>query len=441
MRKLTWHSAAFFALATCFSSMSYAQHANSVDYYYQGPLDSNPTSSASTQQPPQNVVTAPVAPRVPRPPSHASQASVTVPVAPRYARATRQGPLDGVAQQSTQRIASSMGRGPLDVVSASASASRYARATSQGPLDVVRVPATPRAPRMTPERLLQELHSGANSTAAGTRSNEGVFEVARRNSRSSGPASFQSFAPPTPSRALTNQSRALTTQPRAFNTQPQALTAPTQAPTIPGQVRPLNQAQPTFVEPTTQGRPTFAEPMTQGQQTFGQQTFTEPTTQGQPTFTEPMTETPTSFTGSITQAQSFPARRMNPQSNLMNIPPAQDPTRFGYRDGEAFGFDNTRLYNPLEGPQLELQGAPTADFGPRGCDEWAGFCRNRDISFDCNCGGLKANPGHLGLPWLGGKDNCDQTVRRNRGCGCKECQTQSSCDSCSESNCESCSGR
>ena len=55
------------------------------------------------------------------------------------------------------------------------------------------------------------------------------------------------------------------------------------------------------------------------------------------------------------------------------------------------------------------------------CDEWAGFC---------NCsGGLKVNPGHLGIPWLRSKGNCDSAtgcganLGRNArsGCGCASC--------------------
>ncbi|MDB4380978.1 hypothetical protein N9Z70_06265 [Mariniblastus sp.] len=39
------------------------------------------------------------------------------------------------------------------------------------------------------------------------------------------------------------------------------------------------------------------------------------------------------------------------------------------------------------------------------CDEWENFTA---------CGGLKTNPGHYGIPWLTGKDNCEAP----RGCGC-----------------------
>ena len=36
------------------------------------------------------------------------------------------------------------------------------------------------------------------------------------------------------------------------------------------------------------------------------------------------------------------------------------------------------------------------------CDEWANVA---------GCGGLKANPGHLGIPWLKSKDACDERTR------------------------------
>lgn len=39
------------------------------------------------------------------------------------------------------------------------------------------------------------------------------------------------------------------------------------------------------------------------------------------------------------------------------------------------------------------------------CDEWENFTA---------CGGLKTNPGHYGIPWLTGKDNCEAA----NGCGC-----------------------
>jgi len=56
------------------------------------------------------------------------------------------------------------------------------------------------------------------------------------------------------------------------------------------------------------------------------------------------------------------------------------------------------------------------------CDEWEGFS---------NCGGLKANPGHLGIPWLRSKENCDSATgclgkHRSRktanSCDCARCR-------------------
>lgn len=128
------------------------------------------------------------------------------------------------------------------------------------------------------------------------------------------------------------------------------------------------------------------------------------------------------------------------QTEAGYIPAMEDPTRFGYRDGKAFGFENNRLYNPLEGPRLDLQGAPTVDFGEEGCDEWANFSRIRDLEYDTACGGLKAKPGHLGIPWLGNKDACDQTVpllknrssrrRHSRPAAEEVCETCGSCPTC-----------
>ena len=114
------------------------------------------------------------------------------------------------------------------------------------------------------------------------------------------------------------------------------------------------------------------------------------------------------------------------------IPRREDPTRFGYRDGTAFGFNTTRLFNPLEGPRLDLQGAPTVAFGEPGCDEWSNFGLGRDLEFDAPCGGLKAKPGHLGLPWLGSKENCDERVplRKKRRLGDRRDQVEDVCETC-----------
>ena len=139
------------------------------------------------------------------------------------------------------------------------------------------------------------------------------------------------------------------------------------------------------------------------------------------------------FAGTLTDSGGY-------QTEAGYLPRQEDPTRFGYRDGEAFGFDNTRLFNPLEGPQLNLQGSATVDFGEPGCDEWANFGKGRELEFDAPCGGLKAKPGHLGIPWLGSKDNCDERVPlRGSGCLCrrkkghaaeKVCESCGSCPTC-----------
>ena len=55
----------------------------------------------------------------------------------------------------------------------------------------------------------------------------------------------------------------------------------------------------------------------------------------------------------------------------------------------------------------------------RCCDEWAGFCRMKDLSYDCGCGGLKQKRGHYGIPWLrsgNAGEDCDYC---NGGC-CKK---------------------
>ena len=466
MRKLTWRSTALLSLTTCLSGMSYAQNANSVEYYYEGPLDTSRPSSSSTHQEPQNVVPDSIAPRLAQSAHQEPRNVVTVPIedpaarsayqgsrdtttnppAQRFARSLQQGPLDSVMvaakQQHTQptqhranhvtvaslaqQYARSKSRSELDAmtvaavqqygqpapqrvrsiltnppaqqfshsthhqshtVAANQPAQRYALVTNQGPLDVITVPATPRAPHMTPANLLQELHSGNRNVDVNPNSYEDVFDVARDGYRPADDSQFQSFAPPTPT-----QAPATRRQENPFNAAPQTFPPP------------AAQFPPTFTQPYNQAPPACAEPIT-------------------PAFTEP-----------YTQPRTFPSRQVSPQVSSMNIPQPEDPTRFGYRDGEAFGFDNTRLYNPLEGPQLNLQGAPTADFGPPSCDEWEGFCRGRDLEQNCACGGLKVNPGHLGLPWLRSKDNCDQSVPLNkrRGCGCKECQAEGNCESCSD---------
>lgn len=107
---------------------------------------------------------------------------------------------------------------------------------------------------------------------------------------------------------------------------------------------------------------------------------------------------------------------------------------YGYQDGAAFGFDRNRLWHPLESPTTQLMGAPTveANFGVTCyCNEWANMCCGKNLDYVGNCGGLKANPGHFGLKWLGSNDPCDVTepcdfFSRLRGCKTNSC-SDSSC--------------
>lgn len=57
------------------------------------------------------------------------------------------------------------------------------------------------------------------------------------------------------------------------------------------------------------------------------------------------------------------------------------------------------------------------------CDEWAGLCRMKNLDYRTNCGGLKQNPGHLGMPWLRGCDNCESNCGTGR-CGDKVIQSR-----------------
>lgn len=107
---------------------------------------------------------------------------------------------------------------------------------------------------------------------------------------------------------------------------------------------------------------------------------------------------------------------------------------YGYQDGTAFGFDRNRLWHPLESPTTQLHGAPTvaANFGVTCyCNEWANMCCGKNLDYVGNCGGLKANPGHFGLKWLGSNDPCDVTEPCDFFSRLRRCKT----DSCGDSNC------
>ena len=61
---------------------------------------------------------------------------------------------------------------------------------------------------------------------------------------------------------------------------------------------------------------------------------------------------------------------------------------------------------------------------PSCCDEWASIAKNKhpDYKVSGQCGTLKLSPGHLGLPWLKGCDNCEKTrgqgIQAPCSCGC-----------------------
>ena len=59
----------------------------------------------------------------------------------------------------------------------------------------------------------------------------------------------------------------------------------------------------------------------------------------------------------------------------------------------------------------------------RCCDEWSGFCRMKELSYGCNCGGLKSNRGHLGISWLRSRDAGEDCDYCNGGC----CEKTESC--------------
>ena len=66
------------------------------------------------------------------------------------------------------------------------------------------------------------------------------------------------------------------------------------------------------------------------------------------------------------------------------------------------------------------------------CDEWAGMCKGKSLKYGCGCGGLKANKGHLGIPWLKrkyGGDGCDYCKGGccEKGCNGKKCSAMKDC--------------
>ena len=102
--------------------------------------------------------------------------------------------------------------------------------------------------------------------------------------------------------------------------------------------------------------------------------------------------------------------------------------QFPFRDQYEV-FANPRNFNPVNFSFARSTGFPSSDsvFGihkSQCCDEWEAFCPCKTLDYGCNCGGLKANPGHLGLKWLGSNEPCDRTEpcgSGGRGIGCNSC--------------------
>ena len=421
MRKLTWFGPILLTLVVCTTSVS---HAQKIRYEYAGPLDRLQTASAS------DVVT----------PEPAYRIAGLEP-----ARKLR------LAHPSARRVA--VGR----ITGASAlppSKQTTGRMTAKGysnprPTQAIRevltevIPAPPFSGPLT-EATGQVLKRN-ESTQHGY---SGALTAPRIR-----PAETNNFSRPSASTQFGSSSRALTdSRSRSADTvyvprqedsaqygHPRAGTNPRNYPTANSILRQTESAQLGSGRSFTSPRVAPVEPNYIASQE-------EPTQHG---YSEALPErwnhpveinyapaqddsTQYGYSGALTDPGGY-------QTEAGYIPRREDPTRFGYHDGKAFGFDNTRLFHPREGPQLDLQGAPTVAFGEPGCDEWANFGRGRHLEFDASCGGMKAKPGHLGIPWLGSKEDCDERVpllgnrclssRRGRAAE-GACETCGSCPTC-----------
>jgi hypothetical protein len=121
-----------------------------------------------------------------------------------------------------------------------------------------------------------------------------------------------------------------------------------------------------------------------------------------------------------------------------------------YDSPKTIEFSNSNYGNGLValGSSTSFQKTPAREhygnlFGmdpSESCDEWNGFCNYKDLDQVCGCGGLKVNPGHLGLKWLRSKDACDQTERCgdrrcNKSCGSENCGDGCGCESSAKTSC------
>ena len=445
MRKLTWFASILLTLVVCATSVS---HAQKVRYEYGGPLDglqAAPASDFVTPEPAHRVASLKPARKLP--PAHPSEGRAMV------------GRITGATTFSPARQSGSRATGPTFA------SPRPTRTIRQVLPETIQTPAFSGPLTESTGQVLrrnevtQHGYSGAltdpRSRPAETndvleRSNSAQFGSSRAlTNPKSRPAdtvylrrqedSSQHGHP----RARTN-SRNYQVEPNyvppqntpeQFGSSSRSLTNPRVTPVESNYVPPRNTSEQSgsssrsFTNPRVAPiEPNYIPPQNAPEQ-FGSssRSFTNPrVTPVESDDIPPQYESAQySYSEALTDSGGY-------QTEAGFIPRREDPTRFGYRDGTAFGFNTTRLFNPLEGPRLDLQGAPTVAFGEPGCDEWSNFGLGRDLEFDAPCGGLKAKPGHLGLPWLGSKENCDERVplRKKRRLGDRRDQVEDVCETC-----------
>jgi len=387
MRKLTWFASILLTLVVCATSVS---HAQKVRYEYGGPLDglqAAPASDFVTPEPAHRVASLKPARKLP--PAHPSEGRAMV------------GRITGATTFSPARQSGSRATGPTFA--------------SPRPTRTIR--------QVLPETIQTPAFSGPLTESTG--------QVLRRNEVTqygySGALTDPRSRPAETNDVLERSNSAQFGSSRAL-TNPKSRPADTvylrrqEDSSQHGHPRARTNSRNYQVEPN------YVPPQNTPEQ-FGSssRSFTNPrVTPVESDDIPPQYESAQySYSEALTDSGGY-------QTEAGFIPRREDPTRFGYRDGTAFGFNTTRLFNPLEGPRLDLQGAPTVAFGEPGCDEWSNFGLGRDLEFDAPCGGLKAKPGHLGLPWLGSKENCDERVplRKKRRLGDRRDQVEDVCETC-----------
>ena len=92
---------------------------------------------------------------------------------------------------------------------------------------------------------------------------------------------------------------------------------------------------------------------------------------------------------------------------------------YGETYGDAYGTYETYDSRPHE-PAARYSVVKNRDFfgvdRDRCCDEWSKFANVKDLKYKSNCGGLKANKGHLGISWLRSADNGEDCDYCQGGC-------------------------